>query len=132
MRTGVDLISVKRFERVMAKHGSRFLGSIFTEEELAVCCGDPRRLAGRFAAKEAVSKALGTGIGREGVRFRDIEIRSGRDGAPEVTLHSAARALYQKRGGRSLSLSISHENEYALAFCILDTVPGLKGEAEDD
>ena len=122
MRTGVDLISVRRLEGVLARHGDRFLNRVYTKEEINICSGDPRRLAGRYAAKEAVSKALGSGIGREGIAFRDIEILRDPAGAPQVFLHGAAGALYKKLGGQGLSLSISHENEFAVAFCVLITV----------
>lgn len=123
MRTGVDLISVRRLEGVMARHGDRFLDRIYTEDEQVICGGDARRLAGRYAAKEAVTKALGTGIGREGIAFRDIEILCGPYGAPRTVLHGAARTVFEGLGGQALSLSISHEHEYAVAFCVLNMAP---------
>ncbi|NLA95848.1 MAG: holo-ACP synthase [Clostridiaceae bacterium] len=132
MRTGVDLISVRRLEGVLARHGDRFLNRVYTEDEKVICAGDPRRLAGRYAAKEAVSKALGSGIGREGISFRDIEILRDPAGAPRALLHGAARALYERLGGQGLSLSISHENEYAVALCVLSTVVHPGGETADD
>ena len=130
MRTGVDLISVQRLQAVLERHGERFLDRVFSQEEKRICKSDPRRLAGRYAAKEAVSKALGTGIGREGVTFQGIEIVSDTFGAPRVVLHGAALELFKKLGGQSLSLSISHENDYAVAFCVL-TLKGRTGEGAD-
>ena len=87
---------------------------------------DVRRLAGRFAGKEAVSKALGTGIGRLGIGFRDIEIDCDSLGAPFVRLHGASRLRFDGLGGRYLLNSLSHEEEMALAFCVM-TLEG-KGE----
>lgn len=123
MRTGVDLVSVRRLEGVLARHGARFLDRIYTKAEQAICSGDTRRLAGRYAAKEAVSKALGTGMGREGIAFRDIEILCSPQGAPRVVLHGAARTVCERLGGYCLSLSISHEHEFAVAFCVLSIKP---------
>ncbi len=121
MRIGVDLVRVKRLENILERHRARFLDRVYTERERAICSGDIRRLAGRFASKEAVSKALGTGIGRSGITFQDIEIESDASGAPSVVLRKAARARFEALGGISISLSISHENDYAIAFCVLET-----------
>ncbi len=78
----VDIVSVKRITEVLEAQGERFLDRIFTPGERTICGSDSRRLAGRFAAKEAVAKALGTGIGREGIAFSDIEIGRDELGAP--------------------------------------------------
>ena len=126
MRMGVDIISVKRIEQVLEGQGDRFLDRIFTREEQAICGSDVRRLAGRFAAKEAVAKALGTGIGRQGIAFSEIEVCRDDWGAPQVILRGAARKRFEALGGRLITLSLSHENDYALAFCVLLT--GEEGE----
>lgn len=120
MRVGVDLIEVKRFEQVFNRHGDRFLSRVFTKEEQKICRDDLRRLAGRYAAKEAVSKALGTGIGPLGISFHDIEVLSDQAGAPVVKLHNAAKTRFNMLLACSIALSISHENDYAVAFCVLE------------
>lgn len=122
MQIGVDLIQVERFEQVFNHHGDRFLARVFTDREREICRGDLRRLAGRYAAKEAVSKALGTGIGTVGILFHDIEVLRDQAGAPVVTLHNAAKIRFDSMSGCSLALSISHENDYAVAFCVIETL----------
>jgi len=94
MRIGVDLVSVERFRKVFDRHGELFSARVFTERERTLCSGDARRLAGRFASKEAVSKALGTGIGRLGITFQDIEIDADDMGMPLVVLHGAAKTRF--------------------------------------
>ncbi|HHW93309.1 MAG TPA: holo-ACP synthase [Clostridiaceae bacterium] len=129
MRIGVDLISVKRLEEALDRHLDRFMVRVFTERERDLCSGDVRRLAGRFASKEAVSKALGTGIGRHGITFQDIEIGADDTGAPFVILHGAAKVRFTQLEGMSIALSISHENEYAVAFCVIETETSVGGKA---
>lgn len=112
IKNGVDLVEVARVERLMAE--PRFADSVFTEEEKKWIGAQAHRAAGCFAAKEAVSKALGTGI--RGFSFKDIEISHNSLGAPLVTLHGEAKKIL---GDQNLSLSISHEKHYAVAFAIL-------------
>lgn len=131
MRIGVDLVSVDRIIRAVARYGERFLDRIFTPEEKSLCSGDAGRLAGRFAAKEAVSKALGTGLWRTGVVFQDIEILRGQNGEPIAKLHGAARRHFESIGGIACHVSISHEKEMACAFCVMETIPP-KGEADGE
>lgn len=119
MRVGVDIISVDRLRRVIERHPDRFLDRVFTIQEQAICHDDPRRLAGRYAAKEAIAKALGTGIGRLGIRFHDIEILQEAWGGPKVRLHKAALKRFQAIGSKDITLSLSHEDEYAVAFCVI-------------
>ena len=127
MRTGVDIMAVDRIRAVIERHGDRFLARVFTAHEQVICGGDPRRLAGRYAAKEAVAKALGTGIGRSGIRFLDIEIKQDEWGAPVVSLHRAALERYQALEATRLSLSLSHEHAFAIAFCVL--MQGIERDA---
>ena len=87
---GVDIIEIPRVKRVVEQYGDRFLKRIYTEGEIAYCRGRPNQLASRFAAKEAVMKALGTGT--RGVRWRDIEVVRQRGRAPTVELHGTALA----------------------------------------
>lgn len=128
MRVGVDLVSVERFRNVLSRHHERLSARVFTERERALCSGDARRYAGRFASKEAVSKALGTGIGRLGITFQDIEIDADELGAPFVVLHGAAKARFDALGGLSVALSISHEHDYAMAFCVVQTDHSMSRE----
>jgi holo-[acyl-carrier protein] synthase len=113
---GVDLIEVGRIASVLARHGDRFLGRVFTEGERSYCRCRPAELAARFAAKEAVAKSLGTGIGA--VEWREIEVVRGASGAPSLALHGRARALAERLGlGRPL-LSLAHTHEHAIAFVV--------------
>jgi len=117
LRTGVDMIEIERVAQVVAAHGDRFLDRVFTPAELAYCRGRSSSLAARFAAKEAVAKALGTGIWRQGVNWTDIEVLSNPEtGAPVLHLHEAAAALAQDQGLTVWSISLSHDRSQAIAF----------------
>ena len=119
LRTGVDTIEIERVREAIDKHGDRFLQRVYTEAELASCGGRIESLAARFAAKEAVAKALGTGIWRQGVNWTDIEIRRHREsGAPLLTLHNAAAAQAEELGLIEWSLSLSHDRSSAIAFVV--------------
>lgn len=113
---GVDLCCPKRIEKIYQKFGKKFLSRVFTELEikdleksLSKKYGSFHRIAGRFAAKEAISKALGTGIGKK-LRFKDIEITHNDKGAPIVSL---------KNSKQKVNVTISHEKAMAVAFAIL-------------
>ncbi len=112
--SGVDLLEIGRLERAFARHGERFYNRIFTEQEQLYCNGRVDKLAGRFAVKEAVAKALGSGIGA--VRWVDIEVVSNADGKPELHLHNEARKLADRLGLREWSISISHTESLAIGF----------------
>ena len=114
--TGVDIIEIDRVQHSLERFGERFLNRVYTAAEQAYCRGRPPQLAGRFAAKEAVSKALGTGIRR--IHWRNIEILPNRAGAPRVTLHGPARERYESLGLASMEVSISHSRENAVAVAI--------------
>lgn len=120
--SGVDVIEIPRIRSVAEKYGQRFLDRIYTPREVAFCRGRAAQLAGRFAAKEAVMKALGTGI--RGVRWRDIEIVRKRGQAPQVLLHGTALARAKRLGIEHLAISISDTAEYAVAFVVGDSVTG--------
>ncbi|BAM01579.1 MULTISPECIES: holo-ACP synthase [Caldilinea] len=118
LRTGVDIIEIERVRAAIDAHGERFLRRVYTEAELA-CCGDRvESLAARFAAKEAVAKALGIGVWREGVGWTDIEVLRNECGAPVLHLHGAAAALAAEQGLVTWSLSLSHHRTQAVAFVI--------------
>jgi holo-[acyl-carrier protein] synthase len=116
VRVGVDLVEVERIAELMARYGERFSRRVFTEAELMACTNRPERLATRFAAKEAVSKALGTGIGR--VRWRDIEVLNGPAGEPELVLSGAAAELAAELQLRLWAVSLSHAGGQAIAFVV--------------
>lgn len=116
LRTGVDIIDINRVERAAHRHGERFYKRFFTDLERAQCGDRFASLAARVAAKEAVGKALGTGIGD--VSWRDIEVISGERGAPSLALHGRAAELAQQRGLSQWSLSLSHTRDQAVAFVV--------------
>lgn len=116
LATGVDLIEIARIEEVIARHGRHYLERIFTPAELEHCGKRAESLAGRFAAKEAVAKALGTGIGD--VAWKEIEILGDEQNAPVLTLHGAAQSRAQTLGLTTWSLSISHSQSHSVAFVV--------------
>jgi holo-[acyl-carrier protein] synthase len=116
IRTGVDLIQVQRIVALLDKYGERFARRVFSDRELSACGQRTDRLAARFAAKEAVSKALGTGIGRVG--WREIEIVNDAAGRPTLELSGRAAELAAELGLREWSVSLSHTQEQAIAFVI--------------
>jgi holo-[acyl-carrier protein] synthase len=116
LRTGVDIIEVARIEQAAARHGERFYLRFFTAAEREHCEGRFTAFAARFAAKEAVSKTLGTGIGD--MNWTDIEIVNDDRGRPELKLHGAADDIAKRLGIREWSLSLSHTHEHAIAFVV--------------
>ncbi len=116
LRTGVDLIEIERLRQAMERSGQRFLERVFTPLEIADCKGRADSLAARFAAKEAVSKALGTGFGE--IAWRDVEIERGPEREPRLRLHGKAAALAQSLGLSTWSVSLSHTQAYALAMVV--------------
>lgn len=114
--TGVDLIEIERLAAAIARHGERFLQRVYTPAERQVCEDNLASLAVRFAAKEAVAKALGCGIGA--VKWQEIEILRDRSGAPQLHLHGEARRLADARGLEAWSLSLSHTRFHAIAFVV--------------
>ena len=119
---GVDLIEVARIRAAHERFGDRFLLRFLRPEEIACCRShkDPFRfLAARFAAKEAVAKAFGSGIGRQ-LGWQDMEVRCHPGGQPFVVLHGPGQALLQGRGGKGLHLSLSHTAHHAVAVAALE------------
>ncbi len=113
---GLDIIEIGRIERVVARWGESFLHRVYTEAELELCRNRAPQLAVRFAAKEAVMKALGTGT--KGVGWRDIEVISDRNGKPVVVLHGGAKRRAEEIGLNGLDISLSHSREYAIASVV--------------
>ncbi|RPJ21642.1 MAG: holo-[acyl-carrier-protein] synthase [Chloroflexi bacterium] len=116
LATGVDLIEIARIEEVVARHGKHYLDRVFTPAELDYCGKRAESLAGRFAAKEAVAKALGTGIGD--VAWNEIEILGDEQHAPTLVLHGAAQSKAQELGLMTWSVSISHSQSHSIAFVV--------------
>ena len=116
LTSGVDLIDIERIREAIERHGERFVARIFTEAEQRDCGGRVSSLAARFAAKEAVSKALGCGIGD--VSWLDIEIRSDENKAPYLVLHGEGEKLAKQLGLSNWSVSLSHTESQAIAFVV--------------
>jgi holo-[acyl-carrier protein] synthase len=119
LETGVDIIEVDRVQAAITQHGQRFLRRVFTESEIIYCRGRSHELAARFAAKEALSKLLGVGIQhRDGVDWLEIEVVSGERGKPSVKLTGRAARRAQEIGITTLSLSLSHSRDHAIAMVV--------------
>jgi len=116
MRTGVDIIEISRFESQRPELRRRFFQRVFTIRELSLIHNSLSSAAGKFAAKEAVAKALGCGIGE--VHWQDIEVLQGTSGEPILFLHKKAREISNGLGLATWSLSISHSNQNAIAFVV--------------
>ncbi len=113
---GIDIIEIDRVEDVIARHGERFLQRIYTPDEIAHCRGRVHELAARWAAKEAVMKALGTGV--RGVGWRDIEVLPNRRGKPLVFLYGRGAARAERIKLRGLEISLTHSKLYAIASVV--------------
>ena len=121
--TGIDLIEVERIRASHAKFGDRFAKRILRPAEIEYCLlhRDPApHLAARFAAKEAISKAFGTGIGAE-LGWQDMEVRRKETGEPYVVLHDGGLRLLETRGGHLVHLSLTHTQHYAAAVAVLES-----------
>ena len=116
LATGVDLIEIARIAEVVARHGKHYLERVYTPAELDYCGKRAESLAGRFAAKEAVAKALGTGIGD--ISWREIEILGDEQNAPTLTLHGMAESRAKELGLTAWSVSISHSQSHSVAFAV--------------
>jgi len=123
---GVDIVDIARIQGLLDRYGERFLTRVYTEAETAYAmsgANKAERLAGRFAVKEAVMKALGTGKSL-GILWRDVETVRGRLGKPEVHLHGQAVTRAKSRGGDAVHVSITHDGGKAVAFVILERAGG--------
>jgi holo-[acyl-carrier protein] synthase len=119
---GIDIIEVARIESSYAKFGDRFLTRILRSGEIQYCLSHRSPgpfLAARFAAKEAISKAFGTGIGAQ-LSWQDMEVARKTSGEPFVILHDKGKELLDLRGATSLRVSLSHTQKYATAVAILE------------
>jgi holo-[acyl-carrier protein] synthase len=144
---GTDIFYIPRIQATLDRFGDRFLQKVYTLAEQTDCQqlnsqqssikGKMNRvscnqLAGRWAAKEAIVKALGTGW--RGLRYTDVEVQRSNSGAPNVQLHGTAAALASKRGNCQWQLSLSHDGDYctatAIALCILPTTTPVAPDSE--
>ncbi|MGH2463969.1 MAG: holo-ACP synthase [Candidatus Limnocylindrales bacterium] len=120
---GIDIIRTERIRAALAKFGDRFSNRVLTPAERAYVRGRPETMAGRWAAKEAVSKVLGLGV--RGIGWREIEIERLPTGQPSVRLHDRAAQRAEQLGMGRIAVSISHEAEYAVAIAFgIRTVGG--------
>ena len=113
---GLDVIEIERIAQIVAQHGDRFLHRIYTERERERYANRIPELAARFAAKEATSKALGTGI--RGLTWRDMEILSNRRGKPILVLHGGAAARAAVLGLTHFDVSLTHSRTVAMALVV--------------
>jgi holo-[acyl-carrier protein] synthase len=124
LRTGLDLIEIDRLEKINPAIRRRFIQRVYTQREIADCRDSNASLSGRFAAKEATSKVLGTGIGK--VAWQDIEIIRGPFGEPVLHLHGRAALVANALGLTTWSVSITHAREMAAAVVV-----AISGEVPD-
>lgn len=126
LRSGIDLVEIRRFEELSPSIRERFFQRVFTGKELDITGESLASLAGRFAVKEAVAKALGCGIGPVG--WKDIEVQQGPRGEPVLELHGPALEAARELGLETWSISISHTGGLAVASAVAigsgDAPPG--------
>jgi holo-[acyl-carrier protein] synthase len=113
---GVDIIEIERIRSVLAHHGERFLQRVFTEQEILQCRGKALKIAGRFAAKEAISKALGTGM--HGISWRELEVVQLSTGRPSVRLYGNASLRARELGLSAFDVSISDLASFSIAVAV--------------
>ena len=121
--TGIDLIEVARIASSYEQFGERFVKRVLLSDEVTYCLSHKNPvpfLAARFAAKEAISKAFGTGIGAQ-LGWQDMEIRRKESGEPFVVLHGKGAELFKARGAQRLLISLTHTENYAAATAILES-----------
>ncbi|MDW8348701.1 MAG: holo-ACP synthase [Verrucomicrobiae bacterium] len=122
LRHGIDMVDISRFKALLSRHGEKAVNRLFTDGERDYC----KRFSGqmaqhfavRFAAKEAVLKALGTGLGL-GMRWRDVEIQRGESGEPSVVLHGRVREVFEGLGLSRVVVSLTHTEHSAVASVLL-------------
>jgi len=116
LTTGVDILEIERFASTIERQGVRFKQRFYTPKELEQAGDNIASLAARFAAKEAVSKALGTGMGK--VRPIEMEVVRDENRAPHLYLHGEALRVAESLGLHTWSISLSHSDQYAVAFVV--------------
>jgi holo-[acyl-carrier protein] synthase len=129
---GTDIVECLRIAQMIERHGELFIGRVYTEHEIDYCRrrrASTQHFAGRWAAKEAILKALGTGWIR-GISWRDMEVRNEKGGKPTVAFRGGARDVIEMKGIRDVMISISHCRSHATALAIA-MGPGIS-EAESE
>ncbi len=119
---GTDIIECLRIAQMIERHGELFIRRVYTEHEISYCStkkAATQHYAGRWAAKEAVLKALGKGW-RRGIRWRDVEVRNRSGGAPIIALQGGAREVSEQLGIQQMHISISHCRSHATAYAIAE------------
>jgi holo-[acyl-carrier protein] synthase len=121
---GVDMVEIERVKDSIDKLGESFIQRIFTPAEIEYCenrrSGKYESYTARFAAKEAISKALGTGF-TQGVGLKGIELIATESGKPEVILHGRTKERFISMGGTAIDISMTHCRDYAVAFAVIQT-----------
>ena len=128
---GTDIVEVLRIAQMIERHGELFLNRVYTPREIEYCSARraaTQHYAGRWAAKEAILKAFGTGWAR-GIQWRDMEIRNDGAGKPTVALGGGARDICEQLGIGDMMISISHCRSHATAFAV--ALSALRGDAEE-
>lgn len=124
---GIDIVEIDRIKRAIGKNGDAFIRRVYTPREIEYCESKGTARVGsyavRFSAKEAVSKALGTGIS-QGISFQDIEVINDANGKPHVILHGEAEKRFRMLHGVSMDVSLTHSREYAAAYAVIQTERG--------
>ena len=121
LTNGVDLVEIRRIQRAMDRFGDRFLTRVFSEREIAHSRRRHSELAARFAAKEAVAKALGVGmaiLSPLGIAWHDVETLNEPSGKPYLVLHGRAQSLAEDLGFDQWSISLTHDGGFAIAFVV--------------
>jgi len=126
---GIDIIEIGRIQRSLDDFGERFLNRVYTERERSWYRGRVNELAARFAAKEATSKALGTGI--IGIRWREMEVLPNRRGKPVLILHGRAAERARQLGLTSFSISLTHSRTDAMAFVVATGAGGTRKTTDE-
>lgn len=121
LRSGVDVIEVHRIDHAILRHGDRFFERFYTNQELIDSNGHTPALAARIAAKEAVAKALGTGIGD--IAWKEIEVINGPRREPQLRLHGQAQELAISMGLTDWAISLSHTEQHAVAVAVAFNTP---------
>ena len=129
---GTDIVECPRIGKMIEQHGELFLRRVYTEREIRYCQARKHAIehfAGRWAAKEAILKAMGTGRSR-GIAWTHVEVRNGSDGRPHVLVCGAARDVARERGIAEILISISHCRTYATAYALAVGRRGAEPTAE--
>jgi holo-[acyl-carrier protein] synthase len=124
IKCGVDIIEIERIKKSLTTNGEIFRNKVFTTGEIEYCelrkAAKYQSYAARFAAKEAVSKAFGTGISG-GIDWKEIEVVNNPNGKPEVVLSGRAKEVFKNMFAKDISISLSHCENYAVAYVIIET-----------